>query len=401
MPARAAHRRVRADPSSRRPRGQSRRRLHEDAALSRAVGRPLGDVEERARDDDSVDRKRGTDPAQRNAALPLRRGARRARAAGRRRHRAAHVRRAAARSRVGRRPRPRPLRDRAVRSVRRQGASRCSASAAAASSSTSRSAARCTRTSARRFPTRSTIATSRSTSGTFHSLKFVPGTGLAKLYPNRTEAMINTIHHQAVNKLGRGMVVEAVAVPDGIVEAIRWRGPSYVLGVQWHPEFMFGPGIGEEHLDGSPILNEFLDAARVRKAQALMPNGRRHLSITNPATGAVILRVAADGPREVARALRVGARRRSRDGPQRRCASASPRSRSFASSIVARTETLAQHADAGGRQADPPVAQRAERPARRDSTSFSPNRRARFASRRSSSTRRRSSTSGSRTSRSA
>ena len=78
---------------------------------------------------------------------------------------------------------------------------------------------------------------------------------------------MNTIHHQAVNKLGRGMIVEALAVPDGIVEAIRWRGPSYVMGVQWHPEFMFGPGIGDDHLDGSPILNEFLDAARVRKAK--------------------------------------------------------------------------------------------------------------------------------------
>jgi putative glutamine amidotransferase len=100
----------------------------------------------------------------------------------------------------------------------------------------------------------------------FHGLKFVEGTQLARLYPGRTNAMINTIHHQAVNKLGRGMIVEALAVPDGIVEAIRWRGPSYVLGVQWHPEFMFGPGIGEEHLDGSPLLNEFLVAVRARKA---------------------------------------------------------------------------------------------------------------------------------------
>ena len=63
------------------------------------------------------------------------------------------------------------------------------------------------------------------------------------------------------------MIVEAVSMPDRIVEAIRWRGPSYVFGVQWHPEFMIGPGIGDEHLDGSPILNEFLDAARVRKAK--------------------------------------------------------------------------------------------------------------------------------------
>jgi putative glutamine amidotransferase len=101
----------------------------------------------------------------------------------------------------------------------------------------------------------------------YHSVKFVSGTGLAKLYPNRGEATINTIHHQAVNKLGRGLIVEATAVPDGIVEAIRWRGPSYVLGVQWHPEFMFGNDTGEEHLDGSLILNEFLEAARARKAK--------------------------------------------------------------------------------------------------------------------------------------
>jgi len=57
----------------------------------------------------------------------------------------------------------------------------------------------------------------------FHALKFVPGTQLAKLYPSRVDAVINTIHHQAVNKLGRGMIVEALAEPDGIVEAIRWR----------------------------------------------------------------------------------------------------------------------------------------------------------------------------------
>ena len=101
----------------------------------------------------------------------------------------------------------------------------------------------------------------------YHPLEFVPGTGLAKLYPNRKQALINTIHHQAVDKLGRGMMVEALAVPDGIVEAIRWRGPSYVLGVQWHPEFMFGPDIGNEHLDGAPILTEFLEAARARKAR--------------------------------------------------------------------------------------------------------------------------------------
>jgi len=99
----------------------------------------------------------------------------------------------------------------------------------------------------------------------FHKMRFVPGSRLSKLYAGRSEATVNTIHHQAVNKLGRGLDVEAYAVPDDIVEAIRWRGPSYVLGVQWHPEFMFGPLMSADHLDGGPILNEFLDAARAKK----------------------------------------------------------------------------------------------------------------------------------------
>jgi putative glutamine amidotransferase len=99
----------------------------------------------------------------------------------------------------------------------------------------------------------------------FHALRFVPGSRLAALYPERNEATINTIHHQSVKKLGRGLKVEATSVPDDVVEAIRWRGPSYVFGVQWHPEFMHTPQDGQ--LDGTPILNEFLDAARERKAR--------------------------------------------------------------------------------------------------------------------------------------
>jgi len=100
----------------------------------------------------------------------------------------------------------------------------------------------------------------------FHKMRLVPGSNLAKLYPGRTEATVNTIHHQAVNKLGRGLDVEAFAIPDDIVEAIRWRGPSYVFGVQWHPEFMFGPTMTADHLDGAPILNEFLDAVRAKNS---------------------------------------------------------------------------------------------------------------------------------------
>jgi gamma-glutamyl-gamma-aminobutyrate hydrolase PuuD len=96
----------------------------------------------------------------------------------------------------------------------------------------------------------------------FHEVKLLPESGLSKLYPGRMRATINTIHHQAVKDVGKGLVVEAMSEPDGIVEAIRWRGASHVLGVQWHPEF-HDPR-NPDLLDGTPILNEFLAAARQR-----------------------------------------------------------------------------------------------------------------------------------------
>jgi putative glutamine amidotransferase len=94
-----------------------------------------------------------------------------------------------------------------------------------------------------------------------HDVNLIQGTKLAQMYPGVRQAKINSIHHQAVKDLGRDLVVEALGVPDGIVEAIRWRGPSYVFGVQWHPEFMALGAPDPQQLDGAPILNEFLATA--------------------------------------------------------------------------------------------------------------------------------------------
>jgi putative glutamine amidotransferase len=54
-------------------------------------------------------------------------------------------------------------------------------------------------------------------------------------------------------------------VPDGIVEAIRWRGPSYVFGMQWHPEFLALKSLDRAQLDGGPILTDFLATARTHR----------------------------------------------------------------------------------------------------------------------------------------
>ena len=61
------------------------------------------------------------------------------------------------------------------------------------------------------------------------------GGGLAEL-AGGPQANVNSVHHQAVERLGRGLRVIARA-PDGVIEAVEWTaGPGWALGVQWHPE---------------------------------------------------------------------------------------------------------------------------------------------------------------------
>jgi len=92
-----------------------------------------------------------------------------------------------------------------------------------------------------------------------HEIDIVPGSGLARLYGLQRRATVNSIHHQAIRTLGRGLSVEAVSPVDGVIEAVRWSGSSHAVGLQWHPEFHAG---GEGRLlDGSPVLLEFLEAA--------------------------------------------------------------------------------------------------------------------------------------------
>jgi putative glutamine amidotransferase len=61
----------------------------------------------------------------------------------------------------------------------------------------------------------------------------VPGTRYGELVPEESD--VPTYHHQAVDRLGRGLVVSAHAA-DGTVEAVELQGLTWVLGVQWHPE---------------------------------------------------------------------------------------------------------------------------------------------------------------------
>ncbi len=67
-----------------------------------------------------------------------------------------------------------------------------------------------------------------------HPVRLVPGSLLQRIF-QRGVLRVNSHHHQAPRRIGRGGVVSAVA-PDGVIEALEWPAAAFVVGVQWHPE---------------------------------------------------------------------------------------------------------------------------------------------------------------------
>lgn len=69
-----------------------------------------------------------------------------------------------------------------------------------------------------------------------HGVTFEPDGHLARI-TGRTSAMVNSLHSQAVDRLGDGLVVEARA-DDGLIEGVSVEGAkAFALGIQWHPEW--------------------------------------------------------------------------------------------------------------------------------------------------------------------
>lgn len=96
-----------------------------------------------------------------------------------------------------------------------------------------------------------------------HQVRILKETGLSKIYPKISEFKINSIHHQGVKDLGKGLVAEAVSSSDDVIEAFRLKGDKFAVGIQWHPEFHRVED--DSILPSAPIMEEFLQAVAQRK----------------------------------------------------------------------------------------------------------------------------------------
>lgn len=90
-----------------------------------------------------------------------------------------------------------------------------------------------------------------------HDIWVTSGTLLAQLLGDKMDGdtiPVNSRHHQAVKKVGAGLVVTATA-PDGVVEAVEDPTRRFCLGVQWHPENFYRTGEFRE------LFEAFVNAA--------------------------------------------------------------------------------------------------------------------------------------------
>ena len=94
-----------------------------------------------------------------------------------------------------------------------------------------------------------------------HTVRLTPG-GMFQSLAGRDEMMVNSLHGQGVDRLGKGLVVEAMS-PDGVIEGVRYDDETqFIVGVQWHAEWQ-----PEEHALSGALYTAFGEAARARAAR--------------------------------------------------------------------------------------------------------------------------------------
>lgn len=94
-----------------------------------------------------------------------------------------------------------------------------------------------------------------------HSVEVEPDSKLATLL-GHTHLNTNSRHHQAIDKLGEGLVVTARATDDDMIEAVEHTDKRFAVGVQWHPE-----NLQDTVLEMRGLFSGLVEAARAASEQ--------------------------------------------------------------------------------------------------------------------------------------
>ena len=90
-----------------------------------------------------------------------------------------------------------------------------------------------------------------------HEVRLEPGSAMSSWSGGAAQIQVNSTHHQAIERLGKGLRVVGRS-PDGVIEAVEGNFPDhFVWAVQWHPE-----RIRREERLSARLFRELVQAAR-------------------------------------------------------------------------------------------------------------------------------------------
>jgi putative glutamine amidotransferase len=90
-----------------------------------------------------------------------------------------------------------------------------------------------------------------------HSVSVTPGSHLARL-TGKTTLKVNTLHHQGIRNLAKGLDIGAKCSEDGLIEAVEKSDQRFFLAVQWHPEEL------TEYLEQRNLFEGFVKACQTK-----------------------------------------------------------------------------------------------------------------------------------------
>jgi len=101
-----------------------------------------------------------------------------------------------------------------------------------------------------------------------HQVDVEPGTRLHQILGESTIS-VNSFHHQAVDRIGKGLRASARCPDDGVVEALEMRDRRFVVGVQWHPETFWNA-----ERSFQPLFDAHAEAIREGATRPMAVGGR-------------------------------------------------------------------------------------------------------------------------------
>lgn len=86
-----------------------------------------------------------------------------------------------------------------------------------------------------------------------HTVSLQKHTYLEKI-TGTSSLKVNSVHHQAIKDVAKELIVSARS-SDGLIEAVEKPDYPYLIGVQWHPEYLF-----DTSEDAKKLFHSFVSA---------------------------------------------------------------------------------------------------------------------------------------------